>query len=227
LKVRNFGFLATTAAFILASSSLFATPTLQFTLNGGTPVTCADQAACDTNGVVGVVSDALSMGGVVVSIDGTGATKPAQTDPIMDLDIDTISLAAGKSLVLEFSETGFTTTGGFELTFGPSISCSKCTVTDAAYFDGTDALFGTGTLIATQSFTGSGSKTTPGAGPSSGTYSLTQIITVTNTGSSTMGMSGDFQLNQVPEPTSILLLGSIVSGIGFALRRKLSPKATV
>jgi hypothetical protein len=42
-----------------------------------------------------------------------------------------------------------------------------------------------------------------------------------------MGMSGDFQLNQVPEPTSILLLGSIVSGIGFALRRKLSPKATV
>jgi hypothetical protein len=227
LKVRNFGFLATTAAFILASSSLFATPTLQFTLNGGAPITCADQAACDTNGVVGVVSDAVSMANVVVSIDGTGATKPAQVDPIMDLDIDTISLAAGKSLVLEFSETGFTTFGGFDLVFGPSISCTTCTVVASAYYTAANTLFGMGTLINTETFTASGSQSTSGPGPTSGTYSLTQIITVTNTGATTMAMSGDFQLNQVPEPTSILLLGSIVSGIGFALRRKLSPKATV
>jgi hypothetical protein len=56
----------------------------------------------------------------------------------------------------------------------------------------------------------------------SGTYSLEQMIVITLGADSTLNLSTSQVLSSVPEPTSVILLGSLLIGVGLVARRKLS-----
>lgn len=226
MKQRRFSLLAIAALLAFAASGAYATATLAFVLDGTLVLTCVDNAGCDSaNGTTGLVSTTYTNGTVAIAI-GTGTTKPAQTNPTMDLDDVTATLAAGHSLTIFFSEVGFTGIGGFTMIDGGSNTCSAgCTTTGTSWFDTTNTLFGLGTQIATTGAIGGGviNSTTSGAGPSTSPYSLTEAIILNNTrGTTSAFLSSDMSLTQTPEPTSVLLLGTLAALIGYSFRRKFS-----
>jgi hypothetical protein len=239
MKLKDLRALAVAAVggmFLLATASnIYAVPTLSFSVDGGAAVVCADGASCDlstTSGVV-MVSNTFS-GDYAVNIT-TGITKPVLPGATMDLNNVTITtLAPGAhTLQIMFSETGFTIPstgaatssgtasfgGTLQNLFGPSAS----TVSASAYFSSSNTLFGLGTLIGTSGTipaTGAFASNFTGPGPSSGTFSLTQVLNLSTTGPGTV-FSGDFSLAVNPEPSSLVLMSSVLLFALAAARLKL------
>jgi hypothetical protein len=238
MRQRKFSFFAIAVLLALGASGAFATATLQFILDGTLVDTCVDNAGCDTVATTGVVNTTYSNALVAITV-GTGTTKPAITTPTMDLDDVTVTLAAGHQLTLVFSDIGFAAKSGFTMIDGGSLSgCTGCSSQSWSFFDTTNTLFGitagtpasaidpnTGTLIGTIGPQGPGAVggTVIGAGPSTTPYSLTTMITLNNTrGTGAAFLSSDLSLTQTPEPTSILLLGTLASLVAYGFRRKFS-----
>lgn len=247
MKKRGFSILAMAVVLVFVSTSAFATVTINWTLTGSTSgsLTCADNSTCsdgttvDTIPTSGIVSATFSKSpGVLASVTTGTSASPIS---FMDLNNVTISLAPGETLVIKVSDTGFTNPGGLSLDFGGTMNaatCGGCKVSEAAFFDASDSLFATTTPIGSFGpFGGSSfSQSQNFGGPTAGQtpYSLTEVITLT-AGSATCSalsatsgctqFSGDFQLSQTPEPTSVLLLGSLVGLAAFAFRKKFSGNA--
>ena len=239
MKQRNFSFLAIGLLMVLAASGVFATAQVEFILDGTIVATCTDETGCDgATGVPGEVVATFVNGSVGVTVN-TGSTKPVITNPVMDLGDQTTSLAAGHTLVIAFTETGFLASGGFTIDYQGNFTCSACSTSATAYYDTTNAAFGvtagspagvgtnplTGTQIATTGkiSTTPFSSTITGLGSSVTPYSLTEVMTFSNTArTGTAFLSSDFKLSQTPEPTSVLLLGSLVGIVAFAFRKKFS-----
>lgn len=240
LKRITLGLIVGLMAFVPA----YAVPTLSFSVDGAVPVTCADEDACDivigTDGVVSISAGLdVVAGNTVFTTPGTGTyslnvttgiTKPFPGFdlPSTRMDLNSVNvqgLVAGThTLTIMFSETDFTSLiGGLVGGFGGTISGGGSSVAASAYFDEGNTLFALTTLSAT-----SGPLAAPafsssfaGAGPLTQPYSVTQVLEITTDGPGA-AFSGDFELNMVPEPASVALLGGALLLTFGALRRKFS-----
>ena len=201
-----------------------AAPTLSLSFDGGAAITCADgNPLCDVNGEAGVVQISQSLGAFVVNAT-TGISKPLLSggSPLMDLaSLNVQVLGGAHTLVIKFSDTDFDLYGGrLKMVYGGTLIGAGGSFSHAAYYDAGNALWGQGELIGQvaygASLEGFGGSIDGGWSPD-GLYSVTEVLTINTAGKTTF--SGDFAVN-VPEPTTLALLGLVLLGFAAAYRRR-------
>jgi hypothetical protein len=203
-----------------------AVPTLRFIVDGGAPIDCADGDACDLNGVAGAVTVNDSLGVLTVNVT-TGVTKPVFAGSHMDLNsIMVQTTGGGHTIDILFSEIDYSLLIGAVADFGGTLSGSPGgSITASAYFDESNALFGLASPIGTTGPLGGGAfaASFTGPGPSAAPYSLTQVLTLVTTGAT--NFSGNFELQLVPEPASVALLGGVLLVTAGIVRKRFRPAA--
>lgn len=209
-----------------------ATLTVDF---GGT--ICADGAACDSNGTVGVENGfvtvtSIVLGTVTVNSSGSSSGSP---NGWLSVTLNATPSATG-SFEVKVSDTDFTTppvpltlsqtVGGTAATTGPTANLSA-----VGWFGDSNTLWETDTPTSTAS-------TTIGAAQGSGTspviyngtpYSLTSIITIDVTalatgGNPTFQVNADLTAVAVPEPASVALFGGVLLLTVGAIRRRMATR---
>lgn len=213
-----------TLAFALgAVAQAHAIPQLRLTTSTGATVTVVDEGLGDSGaGVAGLVIYNGALGDWNINVT-TGVSRPAlgsELLPILDLASFNMTSGAAGSITLELTDTGFAPqpTGahvGAEI--GGTTSGS---VRFQTFFDAGNAAFGQGTLLtdATYSsspFAGTGWNDITALNP----YSLTLLVKLTHD-SGFWQMSSFDATVKVPEPSTLLLLGIGIFGLGLLLRRR-------
>lgn len=204
---------------------------LQIKLDDGlTSVTIVDNGAGDTDTTVGSLVYSGSIGNFTMNFT-VGWTKPIYGSgslPKMHLHTLHMTSTGGGTMTVSMTETGFgpvaSGISGFYTGIG---GMTGGTVTLNSYFDTCNIPFAQTTALGSLGpFTGpifSGgitSNTLPASNP----FSLTMVSTVTHTaGSQTTSFNAE--INPVPEPGTILLLGICLLGLGIVSRKKIGMKS--
>lgn len=209
------------ALLTLGYASVAYSASLSFSIDGGPATVCADGAACDINSNAGVVTFTGSFGPFAVNVT-TGVTKPVYPGTHMSLSSVNMQVAdpGSHTLVMMFSETGFGEMADFVADFGGTLTDNGSTIAAAGYFDAANALFNQGMFIgSTGPLSGMAfDKSFNGTGSGSALYSMTQVLTLQTTGPT--NFSGNFELQTVPEPASMTVLGGALLLTMIAVRRK-------
>ena len=209
-------------AFALAATQAAAIPTLGFNVDGSSS-SCLDQAACDSNASVGVVTFAGALGAFNVNVV-TGLTTPVL--PGIEVDLNSVNILSSggvHDLRITFRETGFTDVSGFVTQIGGTLSGpAGSSITATSWFNDLISLedpistlgpFGPGAFAASLA---SGLAL-------SAPYNLSLVVDLHMTGPGVV--SFDFNLEgteraPIPEPASAALFAAGWLVVGAALRRR-------
>jgi len=217
------------ALFLGVQNASAATVRMQLT-DGTTTVTIFDQGAVplDTNPAVGIVNWSGSVGLWTVTVAaGTGENQLLTGPGGMDLTYNVSSVGIGSNpttLTMLFTQFGMTPSyPGWALNIGGTNNLGGAPVRYDAFYDNSNTPFGLANQIdgTLGPFSASNyGASTSGAAGDIPPYALTQRLRFT-AGTSSGGNTGDASLIPVPEPGSMLLLGTGLFGLAAAARRKL------
>jgi len=205
---------------------MHATPTI--TISDGTnSISVSDNGVGDANSAVGQVTWIGALDNWTLNVD-TGTTYPAigtLAFPALDLSFNAISNGSGGTLWIYFSADGFGPSAGTSNTVIGGTVSGPGTVSYSTYGGNSDTLFDTSNWLSTVGpFTGPAfsSSTLGGLVNSAGPYSLTELVTITSTGASTI--TGDAFLSVPEAGTTVMLLGAGLIALGFigSFRKKFS-----
>lgn len=216
-------------AFAMAITlSLSARAAAVFTIYDGVNplISVTDNGPGDSASPVGAIVVETNVGVWSLTIN-TGVTKPlvgSDTSPVMDINVQAFSSAAG-SLTLTFSDNNFgpavgtvNTTASGGTVIGPTAMASVAVFGNQANIVGAQTVPLTTMPPTPLSFlyqTTSGPLNTLNA-----PFSLTEVATITTTGSSLVNLDASFNVTPTPEP-SIAALGALgLGGWIFSRRRR-------
>ncbi len=148
----------------------------------------------------------------------------ATNAPALDLSSADISSSAGGTLVITLSGNDFTSPDGAAIwlsQFSGNFVTGQATVTVQTYLDSSNTLLGTATLLSTLSASSTPFSVSDFLIASTGEpFALTEVLTITTTGSSNLSLDASVADSPIPEPASMTLLGSSAMGLFIAARRK-------
>jgi hypothetical protein len=202
-------------------------------MSGATTILVTDQGAGDLTagaGEVGIITFIGVVGGFNINVT-IGSSKPllgSASLPTMNITSLNATTTGGapafpRTLKIELTDTDFIgplpSPAGFNYFLSGTLVPG--TLSGSAFVDDGNVGFATTTQIGSTLSGGPGdfSASTSGSAPFTAPYSATIVATITHTAPS-QTTTFDTTLSAVPEPTSLLLLGSGLAALGLRFRRK-------
>lgn len=217
-----------TAFAVLAAAQAVEASSIALKISDGTTtITVLDNQAGDTDATIGIIDFSGLVGAWNVN-NVTGLGEPIMGDGAMHLNSLNVA-SAGTTSTLQIWFTMYdiaTVYPGFDQLFGGT--ATNATATYSALVSDANLLYQGTTFASLGPFTGAFSGTSTGAVTVGAPYSLTQLFTVTGlTAGSRVSFSADAEMNAVPEPGSMLLLGTGLFAIGGLARRRFQARRSV
>ncbi len=227
-------------ATIFSSAAFAATATVEFK-DGSDTITLLDNgtAVCsngncsawgvlgDNNPTVGTINlIATAFDGWSITYSGKSGSPSCSPGGqcTTDTNITTQSSGAG-TLDTFFADSGFTAEPGFTTSLTTSLDSAGTSVSSKFYaYTGALDLGAppSGQIGGTLSLSsGTGSTTGGGANPAGSPFDLQDAVVLTATGAN-QNFTVTSTIDAVPEPSSIMLFGTVLLGLGVVLRRRKS-----